>query len=136
MIFPGAFFIFSKFWFSEFLGGYIDKNSSKWQKFLSVVIYSAQYINNHISWWSFVVHKCKMIIHLGIFFIFSKFWFYGLLGESKSKTKSQNYKNLCPLHFISQEPYIIWPWFMVYICKRIIFAGTFYTFPNFNFPGQ
>ena len=32
-----------------------------------------------------VVHNCKMIISPGVFFIFSSFWFFGLLGESKGK---------------------------------------------------
>ena len=33
----------------------------------------------YIIWLSFVVGKCKMIISPGVFFIFSKFWFFGLL---------------------------------------------------------
>ena len=33
----------------------------------------------YIIWLSFVVGKCKMIISPGFFFIFSKFWFFGLL---------------------------------------------------------
>ena len=40
----------------------------------------AQYLRNNTSWLSFVVHKNKMIISPGIFFIISKFWFFGLLG--------------------------------------------------------
>ena len=32
-----------------------------------------------IIWLSFVVHKCKMIISLGLCFIFSKFWFFRLV---------------------------------------------------------
>ena len=40
---------------------------------------------------------------------------------------AQNDKTLCPLHFISQEPYIIWSWFMVvHLCKGIISPGVFY----------
>ena len=64
---------------------------------------------------SLVVHKYKMISPV-IFFIFSKLWFFGLLGGSKGKTD----KKLSPLH-LSQEPYIIWSWFMVHMCKRIVF---------------
>ena len=32
---------------------------------------------------------------------------------------------------ISQEPYIIWSWFVVHMCKRIISPGVFYIFPKF-----
>ena len=81
----------------------------------------------YIIWSSFVVHKCKMIICAGAFFIFSKFWFFGLFGESKDK-KWQNDKSICLLHFISQELYIIWSWFMLHMCKRIIYPGAFYIF--------
>ena len=35
----------------------------------------------------------------------------------------------------SHEPYI-WSSFMVHMCKRIISAGVFYIFPNYNFWGQ
>ena len=43
----------------------------------------------------------------------------------------QNDKQFCPLHSISQEPYIIWLSFMVQICKMIssgIFSLFFYFF--------
>ena len=39
----------------------------------------------YIIWWSFLVHMCKVIISQGVFFIFSKFWFSGLLQEWKCK---------------------------------------------------
>ena len=39
----------------------------------------------------------------------------------------QNDKKSCPLHFISQEPYIICLSFMVHICK-IISSGIFFYF--------
>ena len=32
---------------------------------------------------------------------------------------AQNGKILCLSHFISQEPYIIWLWFLVHMCKMI-----------------
>ena len=34
----------------------------------------------YIIWLSFTVHMCKMIISPRVFFSFSKFWFFGLLG--------------------------------------------------------
>ena len=33
----------------------------------------------YIIWLSFRVHLCKMMIYPGVFFIFWKFWFFGLL---------------------------------------------------------
>ena len=86
----------------------------------------------YIIWSSFVVDKCKMIICPGVFLIFSKFWFPGLLEGSRGK----NGPKPCPLHFISQEPWIIWSWFMVHICERIISSGVFYIFPNCWYSGS
>ena len=47
----------------------------------------------YIIWLSFMVHLCKMLIYPSIFFIFSKFWFFGLLGGWKSKKRSKMTKN-------------------------------------------
>ena len=57
------------------------KNGSKWQKILSVVLHISGTV--HHIWWSFVVHKCKMIISPVFFFYF--FLFFILLGGSKGK---------------------------------------------------
>ena len=47
----------------------------------------------YIIWFSFMVHMCKMIISPGVFFIFSKFWFFRLLGGSKGKKWPKMTKN-------------------------------------------
>ena len=47
----------------------------------------------YIIWLSFMLHMCKMIISPGVFFSFSKFWFFGLLGGQKGKKRSQITKN-------------------------------------------
>ena len=39
----------------------------------------------YMIWFSFVVYNCKLIIYVGIFFIFQNFDFFGLLGGSKRK---------------------------------------------------
>ena len=39
----------------------------------------------HIIWSWFLVHLCKMMIFPCIFFIFSKFWFFVLLGGKRAK---------------------------------------------------
>ena len=84
---------------------------------------------------SCMVYLCKMIVSSGIFFIFSKCWFFVLLwggrgvGEGvKGQKMVQNDKKLCLSHFISQESYIIWLSFLVHMCKMIISAGVIFHF--------
>ena len=40
----------------------------------------------------------------------------------------QNDKKLCLVHFISQEAYIIWLWFLVQICKMMTSLDAFFIF--------
>ena len=73
---------------------------------------------------------------LGVFFIFSKFWFFGLLGGSRAKN-GPTWQKLCLSSPISEKPYLIWSSFVAHMCKRIISPGFIFTFfPNFNFRGQ
>ena len=60
----------------------------------------------YIIWSSFVVYNSKMIISLDVFFIFQNFDFLGSQEGQRAKNGLKRQK-LCPLHFISQEPYII-----------------------------
>ena len=87
---------------------------------------------SHI-WFLFMVLLCKMIISPGVFFIFSKFWFFVLLEGSKDKKWPKMTKNfvLCTSYLRSQKPFIMWSWFIVHICKRIISLGVFYIFSKF-----
>ena len=55
-------------------------------------------------------------LSLGVFFSFSKFLFFGLLGRVKGQKTIQNDKKSCLLHSVSQEPYIIWLSLMVHLC--------------------
>ena len=83
-------------------------------------------LKNHIS------YDCHLCLHV-FFFIFSKFWFLGLLGEGvKGQKMVQNDKKFCPLCLIFQEPCIIWSSFMVHMWKRII-SPFFQIFQNFIF---
>ena len=52
-------------------------------------------------WSWFLVHLCKMMISPGVFFIFVKFWFFGLLGGKKGK-KWPKIKN----KYICHMPYL------------------------------
>ena len=101
IISPECFFHFFKsliFWVVR--GGKRAKNNPKWQK---KSVCCTWYLKNHkpyIIWLSFVVHKCKIIISPGVFFYFSRFLFFVLLGGSKGK-KWQNDIKLCPQETIS-----------------------------------
>ena len=75
---------------------------------------------------------CKIIISPGVFFVFPKFWFSGLLGGKKGQTMVQNDK-LCWLWSMSQEPYIVWFLFMILMCKMVISGGFFFSFSKFWF---
>ena len=95
-------------------------------------VYRTWYLRNHSSY----DHHLRYIHEYKMFFLFfQNFDFLGCL-EGQRENMPQNDKKLCTLHFISQEPYIIWSWFMVHMCKRIIFPSVFYIFWNFNFQVQ
>ena len=50
-------------------------------------IHHVPYLRNNIAIWSWLlVHLCKIMIFPGIFFIFLKFWFFGLLESQRAKT--------------------------------------------------
>ena len=94
------------------------------------------YLRKHtlyILWW-FLVHICKMMASPDTLFIFWRFWFYGLLGEGGSKCKKMalNDKKIC-LTSLSQEPYLIWLWFLVHMCKMMISPAIFFIFSKFWF---
>ena len=66
----------------------------------------------------FVVHKCKMIISQGVF-IFFKILILWVVRRVKGQKMAQ-------IYFISQQPYIIWSWFMVHVCKRMVSPCFFF----------
>ena len=75
-----------------------------------------------------MVHWCKMIISLGVFFQFFKILIFQVVRGVKGQKMVQNDKKFCLSRFISQEPYIIWQSFMVHLCKMIIYPGVFFHF--------
>ena len=42
----------------------------------------------------------------------------------------QNDKTFCLSHSVSQEPYIIWLWFLMHMCKIMISPANFFVFQN------
>ena len=75
------------------------------------------------------------MISTGFFFIFDIFIFQAVKGV-KGQKMVQDDKKLCLLHFMSQEPYILWSWFMVHMHKMMIYPGFFYIFSKFWFLGS
>ena len=69
----------------------------------------------YIIWSSFVVCKCKLIISSGVFFIFSKLWFFRLLVGSKAKKWTKMTKNfVCrAIYLRNHTSYDLYLW---YIC--------------------
>ena len=63
-----------------------------------------------------------------LFFYFFKILIFWVVRRVKGQKMAKNDKKLCPLHVLSQKPYIIWSLFMVQMCKRIISPGVFYLF--------
>ena len=114
---------FLSVYLSAHLSFYLASNDKKF------CLLCSMYQELFIIWSLFVVHKCKMIISLGIFF--------RLLGGSKDeKWPKMTTNSVCHSCLISQEPDIILSLFMLHMCKRIISPGFFTLFPNFNFQGQ
>ena len=131
IISSGVFFYYSilKFRFSWLSGGAESaKYGPKWQEFLSV----ASYISRTIYHMTYIYGT-----HVGIFFIFffQNFDFQDHWEEEvvKGHKMTQNDKNFCLSHSISQEPYIIWLWFLVHVCKMLISPDN--VFQNFYFWG-
>ena len=77
-------------------------------------------------WSWFLVDLCKMMIS-PVFLIFSKFCCLRLLKRQKMV---QNGKT-CLLCSIYYEPYIIWLWFLVHICKMMISPARFFILSSF-----
>ena len=115
------------FWVSGFLGGKRAKkvqndhfcllHSISQEPYIMIVICGTQAWIDNIS---------------RLVFIFSKFWFFGLLGGSKGKKLAQNGEKLCLLCLISQEKYIIWFSFAMHKSKMMISTGVFFFFSFFQ----
>ena len=63
-----------------------------------------------------------------VFFIFFKSWFCGLSGGGIKKAKNGPKWQKILSHFVSQELYLIWLWFLVHMCKIMIHPPSFFIF--------
>ena len=88
----------------------------------------------YIIWLSSMVQMCKLIICTDVFFNF-KILIFRVVRGLKGQKMAQNDKKICVSHSASQEPYIIWLWFLVHMCKTMISPAIFFIFQNFDFFG-
>ena len=98
---------------------------------------STPYLSKHTSFdrffCCFFLHKFKMMTSPDIFFIFLKFWFSSLLGgEGVKKAKHDPKWQKILSNFVSQEPYLIWLWFLVHIDDTS--SKFFHSFKSLIFP--
>ena len=88
----------------------------------------------YIIWSSSMIHiylwKDNISSNFFSFFLNFDFWDHGNLKRQKM---AQNYKTFCLSHFVSQEPYIIWLWSLVHMCKMMISPALFFIFSKFWF---
>ena len=82
----------------------------------------------------FLLQKFKMMTSLDVFSIFFKFRFCELLpgrGVKKAKNGPKWQKNMP--HFVSQELYLIWLWFLGHVCKMVVSPANFFFFKSLIF---
>ena len=91
------------------------------------IVCHVQYLMNSISYDHEFWRTCVKWWYLQAFFLLYIFGFSRQLGREKGKKWPQMTKTFCPLHFIYQEPYIIWLSFMVHLCKMMMSPGVFFT---------
>ena len=121
IIYPGVFF----FHFIKILilRVFRERGGSKGKKIIHKKLCPLHLVSKepYIIWFSFVVHKCKLMISPGFFF--QNFDF-----SVKGQKMVQNEKRFCLCNSISQEPYIILSSFVVDKCKIRISPGVFFHF--------
>ena len=104
-------YTFVKWWYLHMLFP-VSQNFEKEQKMVqndkTLCLSHSMSQEPYIIWLSFMIHMRKMVISAGIFFIFSKFWFFGSIEGVKGQKIAQNDKKLCLSHSVSQEPYMIY----------------------------
>ena len=89
----------------------------------------------YLMYLSFMVHVYEIVISPGIFFIFSKFWYFGLFGWWKGKKQSKITKNcVCQApYFRNHTSYDCYLWYtcVKWYCLQVVFSF----FQNFDFLG-
>ena len=108
------------------MGSIVGQKSKKWPEMTkNYVCGITPYLTKHTSYDRvFLLHRFERI--------FLKFWFCGLLGaEWVKKAKNGPKWQKILSHFVSQELYLIWLWFLVHVCKIMIHPASFFIFSKF-----
>ena len=121
-----------KFWFSRLSRGW---KSKKWPKMSKISVCHILHFRNHILYDLHLWYTCmyKRIISPSSFFVLFKILIFVIIrGRGKRAKMVQNDRNFCLSHSVSQEPHIIWLWFLVHLCKMMIPLANFFIFQNFD----
>ena len=98
-------------------------------------------VPNHMCPWctydcAFMVPMCKMIISSGVLLILLRILIFGInRGWMGKKWPSMRKNPVFLSHSVSQEPYIIWLRFLVYMGKMMTSPAIFIIFSKFWFFG-
>ena len=111
---------------SSHLSGCYGGKRAKNSLHLSHAISQKQY--NLWPW--FLVHLCKMMISLGFFFRFSKFWFFGLLSGGK-RLKDKNWSKMRKILSVAFHISGIIHHMILLMCNMKISQEGFFIFSNF-----
>ena len=94
------------------------------------------YLSKHTSYdCVFLLHKFKMMTSPDVCFIFSKFWFSGLLGGGGNRAENGPKWQKILSHSVSQELYLIWLCFLVHMRKMMISSEFFSVFQKSDLSG-
>ena len=106
------------------------QKSKKWPEMTKKICASTPYLSKHTSYDCVVLlHKFKMMTSPDAIFISLKCWFWRLLEEEGVKGAKNGLKWQKILsHFVSQELYLIWLWFLLHMCKMMISPAIFFHF--------
>ena len=105
--------------------GQLGCNGKKWPKMAKSCTYRTPYINMIRI---FSVQWC----HLHFFFYF-KILIFQVVREVKGQKMTQIDKKFSLSHSVSQEPYLIWLWFLVHMYKMMISPAIFFIFSKLWF---
>ena len=89
----------------------------KWPKMTKNYVCWTLYFRNHMSYdlhlWYTVMFKRVIFPRIFFFIFFQNFDFWVV----KAQKMALNDRQFCQSHSVSQEPYIVWLWFLVHMCK-------------------
>ena len=102
--------------------------------FVCLSICGTSYLRNHTSSAHNFCYTCVKWC-LQVFFSFFKILIFWVVSGVKGEKMAQNDKKLSLPHFISQEAYIMWSWFLVHMCKMMTSPDAFFIFSKVWFSG-